>query len=61
MDTFVLDTFLFVLAIILVIVHLAIMMRQLDEGPAMKNGLFLLNQLGLWVAGGIFIFISKTF
>lgn len=60
-DTFWLDTGLFGLALLLVIIHLGIMMRQWDEGPGMKDGLFLLNQLGLLVAGGMFIFISKTF
>lgn len=57
----VVDTGLFGLALLLVIIHLGIMMRQWDEGPGMKDGLFLLNQLGLLVAGGMFIFISKTF
>lgn len=60
-DTFWLDTGLFGLALLLVIVHLGIMMRQWSEGPDAKDGLFLLNQLGLLAAGGMFIFISKTF
>lgn len=61
MDTFLLDTFLFVLAFVLTIVHTTIMAKQAGDAPNIHSGLFLLNALGLFVAGGIFIFISKTF
>lgn len=59
-DTFALDTGLFVLALILVVVHMGILAKQADE-PDHKAGLILLNAIGLLVSSGMFIFISKTF
>lgn len=59
-DTFALDTGLFLLAFILVVVHMSILAKQADE-PDHKAGLILLNALGLLVSSGMFIFISKTF
>lgn len=60
-DTFALDTGLFVLALILVIIHLVIMAKQVGAAPEVHCGKFLLNATGLFSAATILIFISKTF